>query len=278
MKRRARIDVRIANIPNPEAVIALFKNLVQDTPAEIDVWTNFFLIEKTYVGYEPYESIIKKIVELNLKYEIHESVEFTQSEINKASFLELELNYPWEHSDNYDSKEMGTLYDEIEGRCPECGRGGKQLTDLVIDTRRVGKYNIMYHYPDIIVSEYTKKIIEEAKLTGCEFRDVVQYKAKEQTQKLYQLVVTNVLPKMQQDKMKFEKDRYCDSCGRGQVLRTEIIYSEDSLRNSLDFNHSSEFIGIGAYCTPCVIISSKVRKVFKDNNIKVLRYNPVIIL
>lgn len=278
MKRKARIDVQIDNISNPEAVIATFKKLVHDTAAEIDVWTNFFLIEKTYVGYEPYESIIKKIVELNLEYKVHESVEFTQSEINKASFLELQLIYPWEHSDNYDSKEMGTLYDESQGRCSQCGRGGNQLTDLAIDTRRVGKYNIMYHYPDIIVSEYTKKIIEENELTGCEFRDVVDFKGREQKQKLYQLVITNVLPDMEHDKMKFEKDRYCDVCRRGIVLRSEIIYNKDSLINTMDFNHSSEFYGSGIFCTPVVIISSKVHKVFKDNKIKVLRYNPVIII
>lgn len=164
-------------------------------------------------------------------------------------------------------------YDD-RNRCPACGQGQYQVTDLIINTKKIRKRQIIYNYPDIIITAHTKCIIEDNQLTGCAFRPVTDRRG-QQEQNLYQLIPTHILGPTNSSRMKFAKHRYCEACTRGSVLRSEIVYSAASLIGANDFNYSREYFGFGAYSTPRLIVSSTSRKVFMANKVGVLEYEPI---
>lgn len=277
MKKIMRIDIQlIRSNYDIEVIKPIFEAIIFNKKSiRYRAFSTFILIDKVVVGDGIYERILEEIHKLSLEHKVYESREYTKKELNNATLLDVFLYSPYEHRDVTDSKELGTLYDEQSMRCKNYGMGEKQLTELIIDTRGMGKHQIANHYPNIIVTEYTKNVIESNELTGCEFRAIIDYKNREITQRLYQLIITNALLEMNSDSMRFEYENYCNVCSRGKVLRSEIIYNKNAVKQHLDFNNSKELIGFGGFCRPRIIVSARVRELFEENSIKVLKYGPV---
>ncbi|MDQ0114626.1 hypothetical protein [Paenibacillus harenae] len=274
MKRFARIDIH-TTISEIDKVIPIIREQISfENDIELKTYSNRIMIRNLIVGDSIYQSIIKKSQELGLKHKIFERREYTKKEIASAVLLDAEFYAPYENRDKTDSEELGTLYD-YSIACPKCGEGKKQITDLMIDAKGMGKQNIAHHDPDIIVTEYTKNVIENSGLTGCEFRDVFDYKDRPLPQKLYQLVITSILPEMKYDSMRIEYENHCDICTRNAIMRSEIIYDTDKVTTYADFNQSLEFYGIGGGNLKRTIVSARVRDVLIENKIKVFQYEPV---
>ncbi|MNF94677.1 hypothetical protein D3C84_773950 [compost metagenome] len=278
MRRKKRIDIRYEH-ENRE-LIAQLEPMFQDSGATIDQYPVasenliIVIVKNLYSDIDAYNSLYSYIHENKLNYNEYEYREYSKKDLNEGLYFDVRLRYPWEHISN-EAKDNGTQYDD-RNKCQLCGQGVYQITDLIIDTKKIGKQNIVYNYPDIIVTEHTKRVIEENNLTGCRFRNVFDRKDRDLT-RYFQLIPNAVLGPMNIRQMKIDKHRYCDACFRGAVLRSEIVYSGASMTRAEDFNKSLEFYGFGSYCTPRLIVSSKVREIFKKNQIKVFEYEPIVI-
>ncbi|EFM10223.1 hypothetical protein PaecuDRAFT_3182 [Paenibacillus curdlanolyticus YK9] len=273
MRRNKRIDVKFVQGVNP--LDTQLEQMLQDSNATIDEYPPIaVIIQNLYADTDAYQSLQSFICENKLEYTEYEYREYKKKELNEADYFDVKLHYPWGHVEK-SALDHGTKYDD-RNKCPKCGEGKYQITDLIIDTKKMGKRQIAFNYPDIIVTEQTRSVIEENQLTGCKFREVIERKGLERTN-IFQLVPTQVLDPMNLAKMRLVKHQYCDDCYRGAVLRSEIIYPKASLLYAKDFNYSMEYYGFGTYCTRRLIVSSKVRKVFMENKIRLFEYEPIVI-
>ncbi|MWC26983.1 hypothetical protein [Paenibacillus sp. MMS18-CY102] len=271
MRRIKRIDIKYVHGSNPLGL--QLAQMLRDSNATIEEYPPIaVVIRNLYADTDVFRALQTFIQENKWEHTEYEHREYTKKELNEAHYYDLGLHYPWWQVEKR-ARDNGTKYDE-RNKCPKCHQGEYQITDLVIDTKKMGKRQIAYNYPDVIVTEHIKQIIEESQLAGCYFREVIERRGMNNT-KLYQLVPTQVLGSMKLDRMRLSKHQYCENCYRGAVLRSEIIYPEASMLDAKDFNLSLEYYGFGTYCTPRLIVSSKVRKLFMENKIKVLYYEPI---
>ncbi|MFC4777077.1 hypothetical protein ACFO9Q_09800 [Paenibacillus sp. GCM10023252] len=271
MRRKKRIDINYKE--KDELILRNLKSALSLNHVNFKDFPDLLIIPQLYSDTKLYEDILTLI--RNLEFKQFEVREYTSGELNKSSYFDAVFYYPWEH-DDYDPKENRTLYDN-RNRCPVCGRVEYQLTELLLNATKMAKHHIVYNYPDILVTSFTKEIIEDQQLTGCSFRKVTDC-SKHEKKDIYQLIINNYLDKMDMEKTATDKHQYCEKCLRGAVLRSEIFYDIDSLKNATDFNYSKEYFGFGVYCSPRVIVSSKVRNIFKEKGIRVQSYKPITIV
>jgi len=230
-----------------------------------------------YQDTEGFTILMEEIMRNNLKYTFAEGREYTKEEIEAAEFFAMEIIYPWER-DGITADEYGTKYEDSNS-CNLCKGGKKQVSHLIINKKKMGKYDIATIQPEIIVNERLHYLILENNLLGCEFGPVKDYKGREELV-LYQLVIKNILPPMS-DKIRIELDEgvYCKECKRnGVYLRSEAIYERESLKEAHDFNLTHEYFGTNAYCKQFAVVSSKVYELFNKNKIKRVAFEPVKII
>lgn len=230
-----------------------------------------------YEDTEGFAILMEEIKKNNLNYTFAEGREYTKEEIEAAEYFTMEIIYPWER-DGITADDFGTKYEDSYS-CSACKGGKKQVSDLIINKKKMGKYDIATIQPEIIVNERLYNLILENNLLGCQFRPVKDYKGKDELV-LYQLVITNILPPMcDKIRLLIEKGVYCKECKRnGVFLRSEAIYNRESLKGAQDFNLTNEYFGMNLYCQRFVIVSSKVYKLFNKNKIKRVAFEPVRII
>jgi len=141
--------------------------------------------------------------------------------------------------------------------------------------------------PEILINERLRLLLEENQITGYRLRPVTDFKQRTDFL-LYQLIITNTLPEMSA-KISIEVDRFggnknfkpypCETCGRnGIIRRSEAIYENEKLTKVCDFNLSKEYFGINMYCVQDIIVTQKLRKLFKENKISRVMFDPVSII
>lgn len=274
MRRRKRIDVRHFD-PNPDhPFISQLEPLLEGTDVELTKYPIAFIIENIYAETDIYDSVMTCIRDSGIAYAEFERREYTKQEMKDGQYFLVNLLYPWEGKGNFAEK-YGTLYDESD-KCASCGLGKRQISDLIIDTKSMGKRDIVYNHPDIIITEHVKHVIENHQLTGATFRSVFDARSKQETS-YYQLVPDNILGPMNIAQMKLTPS-FCKVCSRGAIIRSEIIYPRASLAGATDFNYSSEYFNSGKYHSQRFIVSANVLKVFKENKIKIFEYEPISIV
>jgi len=227
-----------------------------------------------YQDTEGYRILLDEIKKNNIKYTFAEGREYTKEEIRASKYFTMEIIYPWE-SDCITAEKFGTKYENV---CPCCSVGKRQISDLIIDTKKATKYDISTIQPEIIINEKLYNLINDNSLTGCSFRPIKDFKGRDDVV-LYQLIITNVLPSMSNEiRVEIVDGFKCSECKRnGEILRSEAIYEERSLDNSCDFNLTQEYFGLNLYCTRHIIVSRKVYELFKKNKIKRVTFEPVSI-
>jgi len=168
--------------------------------------------------------------------------------------------------------------------CEVCRAPLEQVRDLWVDTRLMGKRDLSLTYSfEIILSARLAQTLQEAGFTGFTLRPVWDYRKPYQGEpKLYQLVVTNILPPMASPPTEFEQAQRCDVCGTesrflkhthfwGRIQyyeETDIYYARQVLEQATDFNITSERFGMLSASHPLVIISQRVHQWLKANGIK----------
>jgi hypothetical protein len=221
---------------------------------------------------------------------------YSRQELQAASLLEWRLTNQAIGDDYYDLKEDGYQGgpQASHRRCPACRAELEQVRDLLVDTRLMGKRDLSLTYSfEIILSARLARMLQEAGFTGFTLRPVWDYRKPYQGEpKLYQLVVTNVLPPMASPPTEFEQEQRCEVCGtQTQYLKhthfwgriqyyeeTDIYYAREVLEQAADFNATYERIGGLPDGHPLVLISQRVYRWLKEQGIKGWSARPVYLV
>lgn len=271
MRRLAQIVVT-----SEESILKEVISIVCDEAEESKIFSNKAKVI-IYEELESYKCLLKFLSDNNLFYTFAEAREYTKKEMKDAKFFHCVTPYPWE-LDAKNAEDYGTKY-SYNNVCSKCGFGKKQISELVINIKKIKKYNIAQIIPEFVVTEYAKQIIVDNNLLGCEFRPVRDYKGRTEPI-LYQMIITNILPPMSNE-TRFEiwEASHCFSCDtNGRYQRSEFVYDLNSLENALDFNLTHEYIGNTNFMQRQLIISARARSILNENKIKSIVYEPVRIV
>lgn len=224
-----------------------------------------------YEDFEAYDKLMNIIKEHNIDYTFSEGREYTKKEINDAAFLDIEVVYPWEHDIKH-PEDYGTKY-SYENKCNACGMGKTQISELVINTKKIKKGDIITINPEIMISKRLHDMIIDNGLTGCEFGPVRDYKGRDD-EIYYQLKINSILPPMDsQTKLIVKDNRYCYVCRKnGIFLDSEIIYKSSDIENARDFNLSEEYVGLANYCKQRIIVSNKFFDLYMKSKMKGINF------
>lgn len=272
LRRKAHFWLYYTNSNDFKEFYEKFKDEILD----FKVSSSFFDF-RMYQDGKGYDYIMKQIKSLGLRYSYWEAREYTKAEIKNAEFFWLNFIYPWEHDSNYNAEKYGTKYSR-EDICPACGRGKKQISELIVDLKKVIKYKVATINPEIMVSTEVREQIEKNGLSGVSFDEVRDYKNREMPI-YHQMFIHNILPPMSNKiRVEIEDVSHCKVCNRGGIyLRSEAIYERKDLGNTKDFNLTNEFFWSANYCVSDIIASTRARDVL--NNCKVrFGYEPVEII
>ncbi|MBM7569525.1 hypothetical protein [Paenibacillus sacheonensis] len=269
MKRKAIIHIS-ENADTLNKIMSIFENRLD----EIKLYPNHFLEIKTDEEASGYEEIMSLIVKEKWRHTFHEEREYSKQEMKAAKYFHIGVAYPWEHDPMKDAEYYGTTYEYLKSKSCNCNK--VQVSKLQLDVKKLGKWKNMAHIrPEYIITEYTKLLIENNELSGCEIREAIDYKGRE-LHPVFQLVVTNIVPPMQ-EVVRIEPyshmEAHCESCSSKGFLRSELIYRKEELEKFKDFNFTFEYWD--AYHIRQPIVSAKVRELFTKHKVRVFRYEPV---
>ena len=221
---------------------------------------------------------------------------YTDQELSSAFLLEWGPTNQAIEDDYYDLKVDGYQGgpQASHRRCPACRAELEQVRDLLVDTRLMGQRDLSLTYSfEVILSARLAQRLQEAGFTGFTLRPVWDYRKPYQGEpKLYQLVVTNILPPMASPPTEFEQAQHCEVCGtKTQYLKhthfwgriqyyeeTDIYYAREVLEQAADFNATYERIGGLPDGHPLVLISQRVYRWLKEQRIKGWSARPVYLV
>lgn len=268
MKRTAFIHIR-----DSSETLHKIRSLFEDRVDEMTFQPSGLQI-KTDKDRSGYQDLISLINMENLSHTFAEYREYTKKEMKDAEYFHLEVRFPWELDPMKNAEYYGTKYENSDARKCECNKN--QVSKLQLDVKKLGKWNIAQIIPEYIITECTKELLESHKLSGCNVHSASDYKERE-LQRVYQLVITNILPRMH-DGVQFEPFNrnplnHCDSCISKVFIRSEMMYHKEEIEKFKDFNLTCEYIN--AYEIRQLIVSAKVREMLLKHKIKVVRWEPV---
>lgn len=178
----------------------------------------------------------------------------------------------------------GTKFVE-SNKCSKCGSGEVQVSDLIIDKSKMGEKDFAVTYNnEMVISKRVADLLKENNLTGFGLRPVQHYTDKMKNEpELYQIMPVNTLPSMLSPPTVIEKsNEYCTFCGNsGQGLKSQPYYKRANLKIICDFNKTCEFFGVKlTRGTPiqAPIISQKAYQVFKENKVRNIKVEPIVIV
>jgi len=300
MKRVARFSMgwSLASPPDKQAQEkAQVANLLREIGRE-----KLYNPEKNWypVGVEvssrAFETLIKIVQESELVRLIRIERVHSSEELQAAPLLEWGPTNQAIEDDYYDLKVDGYQGgpQASHRRCPACRAELEQVRDLWVDTRLMGKRDLSLTYSfEIILSARLARMLQEAGFTGFALRPVWDYRKPYQGEpKLYQLVVTHLLPPMASPPTEFEQEQHCEVCGtKTQYLKhthfwgriqyyeeTDIYYAREVLEQAADFNATHERIGGLPDGHPLVLISQQVYRWLKEHGIKGWSARPVYLV
>ena len=248
------------------------------------------------VSSRAFEILIKIAQESDLVRLIRIERVYSSEELQAAPLLEWGPTNQAIEDDYYDLKVDGYQGgpQASHRRCPACRAELEQVRDLLVDTRLMGQRDLSLTYSfEVILSARLAQRLQEAGFTGFTLRPVWDYRKPYQGEpKLYQLVVTNVLPPMASPPTEFEQEQRCEVCGtQTQYLKhthfwgriqyyeeTHIYYPQEVLQCAADFNATYERIGGLPDGHPLVIISQRVYQWLKEKGIKGWNAEPVYLV
>lgn len=129
---------------------------------------------------------------------------------------------------------------------------------------------------DYIINDRLKNIILENGLTGCEIWPVIMHGADKPFENIFQLKFTGDLPAMAPEtNIVYDWARnHPDACSPGADLKGPVIYRGSDLVDIPDFALTKEWFGARGACWRWPFMSQRAYRVFKENNIKGIRYYP----
>ena len=211
-----------------------------------------------YADSNELEEAIRYLNQVKAQYILFSHTYFTKKEMDSIPFFYLRdtvapLELEGDTIENY-----GTKYVD-----------GKLASDVLIDKKYLKKIKWGYLRPERVVSEEVKKIIEDNQLTGIKFESLVKdYKGRE-VDPYYVISFTNSLPPISSKTWLRDGDN-------GVIYKnSELYYEKEKLNGALDFNLTFEHFN--NWNMQYVIVTPKVKKVFKENGLR-LHFEPIILV
>lgn len=203
------------------------------------------------------------------------------------------------HSTRYIPQCTGAGIGSYTRDCEACGAPLEQIRDLQVDMRLVGKRDVTIstHNYEFILSARLAGMLQQTDFSGFTLRPAWPCRKPYQgAPRLFQLVVTNVLPPMASPPTQFEEDephpKECTVCGRrtyylkhthfwGRIQyyeETEVYYRKEVLESAQDFNIAHERFGELRQSHQMTIISQRVYRWLREQGMKGWAAEPVYLV
>jgi hypothetical protein len=229
-----------------------------------------FLAELKKDGEEPFYRIERK---------------YSESELSSFNLLHLGIKTAGlEGGANYRQE-----YD-YKNSCQNCGSGSTPIPPLLANLSKMGKKQIdsTAHDGCLIISEKLSEIIKENSLTGCESQPCKNKTAKQPDERYYWLQIVSEFPPMTATSI-FTIDKACNVCKRSghfnQSKKATEFHYGDLPKNITDFNLTWEYFGYWQGLSEkgrrpvggkrSVIVTQKVRQIFKKAKVRNISFEPV---
>lgn len=185
---------------------------------------------------------------------------------------------------------LSISFDSATG-CPSCSNGRIQNAPLHLrDNVKLGNADItgIEWMNELVVSTRARTMIEQAKLNGCTFWDLIAQKSNRPFETMFQLKITEQLPPMAAETV-FQKTEaitingitfrpFCKNGCSEISLKSLPCYHVHDLQELPDFALSYEWIGGGRGCFRIPFASQKTYRLFRENKINGLHFEPVCIV
>lgn len=199
---------------------------------------------------------------------------YTKQELQSAEVLRLTITSHFEPS----GEECGTIYETL---CTHCN-WGRQLSDLILDLRRVPQHKDISEtiaWVEWVVASKFVRTFTENKLIGAEFRPIFEFKnPTKQSQDWYQLSVTGRAGVLAET-TRLGRDPFSPSqiswrCPHGHSVVAEFlseIYLQRSAWDGSDITVTDALFGQGRNLlrpTPLIIISQRMYRTLQEAGLK----------
>jgi hypothetical protein len=147
----------------------------------------------------------------------------------------------------------------FQGKCSQCGRGGEQVGDLVIETPPPESTGFaLTEEGQILVSERVARAMIEEQISGCILRTIRDTKGR--TQHCFQVLPLHTLPPLCIPPTRIEKDPQgpCGRCGRGGLTVNSLLYFDLTTDELCDLNVCREALGGVADLAGGVVVSQRL--------------------
>lgn len=219
-----------------------------------------------------YMNLIKTLDNGSIRHTIKETRKYTEKELGEFEFFVMSLTAPWRKP----SCSFGSEFKD----CAMYLNEKNSVSELLIPTIRATKYPICMVNPGIVIRSDFLQLLEENSITGYELKEVKDYRSKEVVTKLNQLIVTHQLRAVS-DCTVYETRKYEETEVKSINILSEIIYKEEALQGSCDFNISQEsyIFRTEGYLVdiPYLIVTRKIRDICKKSKIRTVSFDPVYI-
>lgn len=248
------------------------------------------------VGSEAFEMLIQRAQESNLVYLNRIERVYSNQKLASAPLLVWRLTNQAIEDDWYDLKEDGYQGGPKAShkRCPACRAELEQVRDLLVNVRKMGGRDLSLTFGfEVILSARLAQMFQESGLTGFTLRPGWDYRKPYQGEpRLFQLVVTNVLPPMASPPTEFEREQHCEVCGTvsryikhthwwGRIRyyeETNVYYPKSVLEQTADFNKTAERFGDLPASDPYILISQRAYQWLREQNVKGWEAEPVYLV
>ncbi len=223
---------------------------------------------------EEYKYVLDLARKQNLTCEIFEKTVYTSKEEENCEYFYMWLSEPMEleavYLEDYNTKFIRN--------CSKCEAGRQLVGDALVDRKLIKNKPILQLTDSLItVSKSVKWLVEENNLTGFNFNYMLRdFKGREMDD--YFCVEPqndNILPPMHENTW-FREWREKDCEHKQYWITSNVKYARSDLVQAKDFNFSYEF-SYGLNPNRFLIVSKKLRNVFKENKIRV-GFQPVNII
>ncbi len=223
-------------------------------------------------------------------WEVHVD-SYTEEELDSARLL---LMHPNRRAEINGGVKWGVTY-EMEGACPACGTGARQMSAMFVDGEQLGEltghragatYHNHYLVEDGLAAE-----LASIGATGLAFHSVYAVMPDGRQVKLRwkQLCAERTLRPMSPRTTGLTRERACEVCRRNGYFRmdeepTRIVYRASDLRDVDDVNLSWENYWFAVLepqlrdsllSFPWLLVTPRVRRVFRDAGVTSFDWLPI---
>lgn len=198
---------------------------------------------------------------------------FSSNEIDTAEWLIVRSKWRSYFPQPEDNFEYKRITYNSEKYCPQCGCGLVQVDNFRLNSApKWSERNFLmlnWIEDELFISESVEKMLENGKITGVEFRAVVNDKTGEPINNIRQIQVLNKLEGgLLLQTQDIKKEISCDKCHSKKYLlngNIKLRFDNSVFDSSLDIVKTQEQFGDGLVCLNLILISQNFYKIIKEN-------------